>query len=211
MAFQDRQHAGQQLAKALAMYQDREILLFALPRGGAVVAAEIAKIFGISMDLIITRKIGAPLHEEYALGALAETGEVYWNASERSHQSDRAVLAIVEKEREEAKRRINLYRKGRSLPEMERKTVLIVDDGLATGATMHAAVLAAKHQGAKEIVVAIPHGAADSIEGLESQGVKVVCLMTPEPYGAVGAHYETFDQTKDAEVLQLMEEYGPEG
>lgn len=210
MKWKDRVHAGQDLARALETYQGRDdVMLFALPRGGAVLGAEVSKAFGIPFDLIVTRKIGAPSNEEYAIGALAETGERVWNEAARASFGESEIQAIVDKELEEAKRRIELYRNGRPLPDLTGKTAIIIDDGVATGSTMRAAILAAQHQHAKRVVVAVPHGARESLERIREQGTEVVSLAEPEPYYAVGQYYESFGQTEDDEVLELMKQYGP--
>ncbi|HWQ99935.1 MAG TPA: phosphoribosyltransferase family protein [Candidatus Methylomirabilis sp.] len=211
MRFHDRGDAGQQLAVRLSEeFKGRDdVSLFALPRGGAVLGAEVAKTLGMPFDLIVTRKIGAPDNEEYALGALAETGEVTWNNPvERDAYPKKKLDAIITDETDEAKRRIAVYRGGRVLPDLEGKTAIIVDDGIATGATMKAAVLAAKHQHAKRIVVAVPHGAKDTIASLRQDGNEVVALAEPDWYGAVGSFYDEFEQVEDEEVLGLMKEYG---
>ncbi|KAA0205710.1 phosphoribosyl transferase [Candidatus Uhrbacteria bacterium] len=210
MKFVDRRDAGRKLAERLASFKGRkDVMLFALPRGGAVVGAEISQALGIPVDLIVTRKIGAPENEEYALGAMAETGEIVWNEAERKSHDAQRVSRIVEKEKAEAKRRAETYRSGRPLPDLRGKTALIVDDGLATGYTMRAAIAAAKHQHASNIVVAVPHGALDSIEALKKEADEVIALTAPRLYFAVGGQYDVFDQTEDEEVLSIMKRYGP--
>lgn len=213
MRFKNRVDAGQQLAARLAPeFKGRDdVRLFALPRGGAVLGAEAAKALGMPFDLIVTRKIGAPGNDEYALGALAETGEMVWNnSSERDSYAKEKLDKIIADEKKEAERRIKKYRDGRPLPDLTGKTAIIVDDGIATGATMNAAVLAAKHQQAKRIIVAVPHGAKDTIASMRAQGLGVVALIEPDWYGSVGGFYDEFGQVEDEEVLQLMNNYGPE-
>jgi putative phosphoribosyl transferase len=210
MHFKDRRDAGQQLIPKLEGFRGQsDVHLFALPRGGTVVGAEIAKAFDMPLDLIVTRKIGAPYNEEYALGALAETGETIWNdASERASQDQQKLETIIESEKQEAKRRIKTYRNNRPLLDLTEKTALIVDDGLATGATMRAAIAAAKHQHAKRIVVVVPHGAHDSLEALRNDGLEVIALHEPKSYSSVGQFYDRFGQTSDDEVIHLMNTYG---
>lgn len=209
MIFRDRTHAGQELAHQLKEYAGREnVLLFALPRGGVVVGAEIAKGLRLPLDVIVTRKIGAPLNEEYAIGALAETGEIIWNEAERAAAHPDAIAKIVEDEKQEAVRRIETYRQGRALPDFSGKTVILIDDGVATGLTIRAAVAAARHNHAKEIIIAVPHGAKDSIAVLRRDVNRVTCLFEPEWYGAVGQFYETFPQTNDEEVMARLKQYG---
>src|SRR3989338_7464665 len=184
MRFRDRVDAGQQLAARLASeFKGRDdVLLFALPRGGA------------------------------ALGALAETGETVWNnPAERDSYAKAKIDKIVSDETKEAQRRIEKYRNSRPLPDMTGKTAVIVDDGIATGATMKAAVLAAKHQHAKQIIIAVPHGAKDTIAAMRADGIEVTALVEPDWYGSVGGFYEAFGQVEDEEVLQLMKKYGVRG
>jgi len=205
MIFQDRADAGRQLAERLADYKDRkDVLLYALPRGGVVLGAEVAKATGLPLSVIVTRKIGAPDNEEYAIGAMAETGEVIWNEAERFAHDQKALNKIVDKEKKEAVRRIQKFRGGKPLPDMRGKTSIIVDDGVATGLTIRAAIAAAKHMRAEKIILAVPHGAADSIEALKREADEVICLHTPEFYGAVGEFYTTFGQTSDEEVVELL-------
>lgn len=210
MKFKDRRDAGRKLAARLAEFKGREdVRLFALPRGGAVIGAEISQALGLPLDLIVTRKIGAPENEEYALGAMAETGEIVWNEAERGAHDQDAVDRIVAKEHAEAERRAKTYRGGRPLPDLRGKTALIVDDGLATGYTMRAAVAAAKHQHADKILVAIPHGAHDSIKALRKDVDEVIALTEPRLYFSVGGQYGVFEQTEDEEVLSIMKTHGP--
>jgi len=206
MVFQDRADAGRQLAERLIEYRDRkDVLLFALPRGGVVLGAEVAKATNLPLSVIVTRKIGAPNDEEFAIGALAETGEVIWNEGERFAHDQKALNKIVDKEKKEAERRIQKFRSGQALPDMRGKTALIVDDGVATGLTIRAAIAAARHMHAEKVVLAVPHGAADSIEALKREADEVICLQTPEVYGAVGQFYATFDQTSDEVVIELLD------
>lgn len=205
MMFRDRAHAGKELAKKLASYAGKkDVALYALPRGGVVVGAQIANALALPLDVIVTRKIGAPFNPEYAIGALAETGETIWNEEEHRAANTEAVAKIVEDEKKEATRRIAKYRKGRALPDLSGKTVILIDDGVATGLTIRAAIAAARHQHAKEIIIAVPHGAKDSIAALRRDVDRVICLHEPSFYGAVGEFYETFPQTSDEEVVKLL-------
>lgn len=209
MLFRDRATAGKELAKKLAAYAGKkDVALYALPRGGVVVGAEVAKALKLPLDVIVTRKIGAPFNPEYAIGSLAETGETIWNEEERRAANKEAVAKIVEDEKQEATRRIAKYRKGRALPDLSGKTAILIDDGVATGLTIRAAIAAARHQHAKEIILAVPHGAQDSIAALRRDVDRVICLHEPPFYGAVGEFYETFLQTSDEEVIQLLKGVG---
>lgn len=210
MRFKNRLDAGQKLARRLEEFKERnDVKLFALPRGGAVLGAEVAEALGMRFDLIVTRKIGAPYNEEYALGALAETGELIWNdETERKAQPREKLEKIIEDEKAEAKRRIAKYRGGRPLPDLAGQTVILIDDGLATGATMRAAVAAARHQSAARIIVAVPHGAQDSLAAMRRDGIEVIALEEPSMYWAVGSFYDEFGQVEDEEVMRLMREHG---
>ena len=210
MVFADRRDAGKQLAQKLMAYKGNpDVLLFALPRGGAVLGAEIAKALELPFDLVVTRKIGAPFNPEYAIGALAETGELIWNEAERQATDKKALDRIVKDETEEAARRIKKYRQGRELPDMIGKTVILIDDGVATGLTIRAGVAAVKDKKPAKVVIAVPHGAKDSLDALRKEVDEVVVLYEPEWYGAVGQFYENFPQTSDQEVLELLKQYGP--
>lgn len=207
--FENRQEAGRALAAKLADFLGREdVLFYALPRGGVVVGGVVARALSLPLDVIVTRKIGAPQNPEYALGALGESGDLVWNETELRRETPEqllhAVRDVVRSEAEEAIRRVEVYRDGRALPVMVGKTVIIVDDGLATGLTMRAAVLVAQHQGAEHIVAAVPHGAHDSLETLRRQRVKVVTVEEPESYGAVGQYYRDFEQVEDDDVLDIL-------
>lgn len=207
MIFKDRADAGRQLAQKLTNYSgNKDVLLYALPRGGVVVGVEVAKALGLPLDVIVTRKIGAPENEEYAIGAMAETGEVVWNEAERFAHDQKVLQKIIDKEKKEASRRIATYRNNRPLPDMKGKTVMIIDDGVATGLTIRAAIAAARHQHAAKIILAVPHGAAESLAELRREADEVVALDEPEMYGSVGRYYEIFPQTSDQEVVELLKQ-----
>lgn len=211
MVYKNREEAGAKLAERLKNFSGKtDVLLYALPRGGVVVADEVAKALGLPFDVIVTRKIGAPFNEEYAIGALAETGETVWNEAEYKASDPKKIEEIVEAERKEAKRRIDAYRKGVPLPSFEGKTVVIIDDGVATGLTMKAAILTARHQKAAKIIVAVPHGAKESMAGLRQEGVDVIALEEPAWYGAVGQFYSDFPQVEDKEVNYILGKYAKE-
>ena len=208
--FEDRREGGRELADKLKAYAGRaDVLLYALPRGGVVVGAEIADALKLPLDVIVTRKIGSPTNEEYAIGALSETGESMWNEAEREAADQKRLKKIVEQEQKEAQRRIKVYRQGRTLPDFAGKTVVLIDDGIATGLTIRAAVAAAKHQHAAKIVIAVPHGAVETIAQTRREGDEVIALAEPEFYGSVGQFYRDFPQTSDDEVLKILKTYGP--
>lgn len=207
MYFQDRSHAGQELAKALSGYDGKEdTLILALPRGGVPVAFEIAKRLNLPMDVLLVRKLGIPGHEELAMGAIAEDGILYINQEIVDQLGIPPVVidSVVTRETEELNRRRQLYRHDRPAPHLQGKTIIIVDDGLATGATMHAGVKALKHANCKRLIVAVPVGARDTCMDMEEEADDVICLYSPDPFYGVGAWYKDFSQTSDEEVENLL-------
>ena len=205
--FRDRRHAGRVLAQILAGYANRsDVIVLALPRGGVPVAYEVAKALHAPLDVFVVRKLGVPGHEEYAMGAIASGGVRVLNDEvvQRLGISDAAVDAVTRFEQGELERRERLYRAGRPLPDLRGRTVIVVDDGLATGSTMLAAVRALRAQQPARIVVAVPTAAAETCAQLRSEADEVVCATTPEPFRAVGTWYDDFSQTSDEEVRELL-------
>jgi predicted phosphoribosyltransferase len=206
--FKDRRQAGQLLAKQLANYANNpDILILALPRGGVPVAFEIAKKLNLPLDVYIVRKLGAPEHEELAVGAIASDNTVVFNHDIlHSLSLDASQLhAVIEKERHELERRNKLYRKQAPFPDIMGKTIIMVDDGIATGATLRAAVAAIKKSNPAKIIIAVPVGAPDTCEALKEEVDQLVCILSPQPLYSVGAWYETFPQTTDEEVIHLLQ------
>lgn len=207
--FLDRSEAGRELAAALAPgYGGRgDVLVLGLPRGGVPVAYEIATALDAPLDVFVVRKLGLPGHEEFGIGAIASGGvRVVDEAVLRAYGIDAETLdRITESERRELERRERLYRDDRPFPLVRDRIVILVDDGLATGSTMRAAVAALRAEGPREIVIGVPVGARETCEAMSRQVDDLVCLMTPEPFYAVGLWYEHFDQTNDAEVHDLLE------
>ena len=205
--FRDRTDAGRQLADRLKSRANRpDVLVLALPRGGVPVAFEVACALGAPLDVFLVRKLGVPGHEELAMGAVA-TGGVRVLNNEIVHGlgiQESEIEAAVDREQQELARRERLYRGGRPAPEVEDKTVILVDDGLATGATMRAAVRALKQQQPARIIVAVPTASPDTAEALNAEADEVVWVVTPEPFFAVGYWYDDFAQTTDAEVRDLL-------
>jgi erythromycin esterase-like protein/predicted phosphoribosyltransferase len=207
MQFKDRVDAGGQLAKKLAGYRDRsDVLVLALPRGGVPVAAEVARALGVPFDVFLVRKLGVPSHPELAMGAIAEGGVEVLNEDliRDLGLPQEAVEQVAVRERMELDRRDTLYRHGRRRPVIRGRTVIVVDDGLATGSTMQAAVLALRRLEPARVVVAAPVGAEDTCERLSHLADEVVCVLTPDPFQAVGLWYEKFVPTTDEEVRQLL-------
>jgi erythromycin esterase-like protein/predicted phosphoribosyltransferase len=208
MKFRNRIDAGRQLGAALSRYTDRrDVIVLALPRGGVPVAAEVARALHAPLDVFLVRKLGVPGHPEFALGAIAEGGVRVLNQRTISELRipPAAVEQIVVRERLELDRRDRLYRGGRRLQPLGDRTVILVDDGLATGATMEAAVRALKQMTRGAVVVAAPVGALDTCRRLREIADDVVCVSTPEPFEAVGLWYEDFSQTTDDEVRTVLE------
>lgn len=205
--FQDRRDAGRQLARQLQHHRDQpEVLVLALPRGGVPVAYEVAGALHAPLDVFIVRKIGMPGHEEFAIGAIASGGTRVMNTQvmERYRVPEAAIEAVAEKEDRELKRRERAYRDGRPPLALQGKTVLLVDDGLATGASMRAAVQAIKQFKPAKIVVAVPIASPDTCEEFRTEVDEVVCAVTPAPFYAVGQGYADFSQTTDQEVHSLL-------
>jgi predicted phosphoribosyltransferase len=205
--FRDRADAGRRLGAGLKQYAGKpDLLVLALPRGGVPVAYEVAKALQARMDVFIVRKLGVPGQEELAMGAVATGGVRVLN-----HQvvnalgiPDYIIDAVVKEETDELKRREQLYRGDRPPPSVRGKTVILVDDGLATGSTMLAAVRALREQSPARIVVAVPVASPDTCELLKACVDEVVCAATPEPFYAVGFWYQDFEQTTDDEVRELL-------
>jgi putative phosphoribosyl transferase len=206
--FSDRRHAGQVLALSLTGYAKRsDVLVLALPRGGVPVAFEVAQALYAPLDVFIVRKLGVPGHEEYAMGAIASGGVRVLNTNviHMMGISEAALEAVTAAEQIELARREALYRGNRPPPVVTSRSVILVDDGLATGATMLAAVKALKSQHPARIVVAVPTASPEVCEQMGHEADEVVCATTPEPFRAVGRWYEDFEQTSDEEVRELLE------
>lgn len=209
--FTDRADAGRQLAGWLSAYAGRsDVVVLALPRGGVPVAAEVAARLGAPLDVFLVRKLGVPGHPELAMGAIAEGGVmVVSHAILADLGIPRAALEqVAARERLELERRDIQYRGGRERPAVRDKVVILIDDGLATGATMEAAVMALREHHPSRIVVATPVGASDACERLGQIADEVVCALVPASFLAVGQWYRNFSQTSDDEVKALVEQAG---
>jgi putative phosphoribosyl transferase len=213
MIYEDRRQAGLELAVHLKRFAGRpDVVVLALPRGGVPVASAVAETLGFPMDVFIVRKLGVPGHEEYAMGAIASGGLCVLNdeAIRSLRISSATVEAVAQRENEEIRRRDVLYRGTRPPIDVRDKIIILVDDGLATGSTMRAAVEALRKRSPARIVVAVPVGAVDSCLMLRKIADEVICPSTPEPFDAVGLWYRHFDQTSDAEVRMLLEKSAPQ-
>jgi len=208
LPFRDRAEAGRRLALALDSYRDDDCLILALPRGGVPVAAAVADALGAPLDLLLVRKIGAPFHPELAIGAVVDgatpivvRNEEVIRASGTAEADFRTICA---RELAEIERRRREYLKGREPLDPKNRVAIVIDDGIATGATVRAALRAVRRRGPKKLVLAIPVAPAEALAELRAEADDIVCLATPEPFGAVGYFYEQFDQVSDAEVSELL-------
>jgi putative phosphoribosyl transferase len=206
--FHNRTEAGQALADLLREYAGRkDVLILALPRGGVPVAFEVAQALDAPLDIFVVRKLGLPSNEELAMGALA-SGNIRVLNDEVVQSfgiSERTIETVAEKEQVELERRERLYRGDSGLPSIRGKTILLVDDGVATGSTMRAAVAAIRRQHPAQIIVAVPVAPPSTCDTLRTEADQVVCVATPEPFYAVGQWYRVFDQTTDRQVRELYE------
>ena len=205
--FRDRRDAGRLLAEKLAAYANRpDALVLALPRGGVPVAYEVARALGAPLDVFVVRKLGVPGYEELAMGAVATGGVRVLNDQlvERLGIPEQMIDAVAARELQELARRERRYRGGRPPPYVRGRTVILVDDGLATGATMHAAIEALRQQKPTRIVVAVPTASPETCEEMKTKADDVICAITPEPFQAVGRWYQDFSQTTDEEVEALL-------
>ncbi len=208
MIFQDRESAGRQLAGRLERYRDdRTALILALPRGGVAVAFPVSLVLRLPLDVFITRKLGAPGNPEYAIGAVAETGTVFYNKAALAlySLSQRDLDAAIQVQRDEIARRQRLYRKGRPAPVLTGRTIILVDDGLATGATFFASVEAIRSSNPCRLIGAVPVGPRETIEEATGLVDEMVVLSIPEGFFAVGQAYIDFTQVEDADVVRYLD------
>jgi putative phosphoribosyl transferase len=209
--FRDRRDAGRRLAAKLSAYARRpDVIALALPRGGVPVAYEVATALGVPFDVFVVRKLGLPGHEELAMGALASGGVTVLDQDliRAARVGDDEIRRVVATEQAELERRERQYRGDRPLPDVRGKTVILVDDGLATGASMRAAVAALRQEGPARIVVAVPVAAPETCDAFRDIADEIVCAVTPEPFHAVGLWYSDFSQTTDDEVRALLGQTG---
>lgn len=203
----DRHEAGQQLAAKLEKYREEKPLILGMPRGGVVVAFEIAHLLQAELDVIVARKIGAPGQPEYAIGAIAPGGVVVWNEEARSYFSFESAEAknLISKEEKEMERRLRSYRGVNAAPlAVQGRVAIIVDDGIATGQSALAAVRSVRALQPAKIILAVGVTSAEALAMLRREVDEIICLSIPEPFWAVGAWYENFSQTEDAEVIELL-------
>jgi putative phosphoribosyl transferase len=205
--FPNRTEAGRQLAEKLIKYAGRaDVIVLGLPRGGVPVAFEVAQRLGVPLDVFLVRKLGVPGFEELAVGAIASGGVRVLNEDvmRAIPNVDEVIESVTARETAELERREQSYRDGRPAPELRDRVVILVDDGLATGATMRAAVKALRQRGVAKIVVAVPVGPPDTCREFEDEADETICASAPEFFQAVGQYYEDFSQTSDEEVRELL-------
>ena len=207
MVFRDRTDAGQRLAFALRRHRNESPIVLGLPRGGVAVAYEVARALGAPLDVWVVRKVGAPGHEELGLGAVAEGGETYLNHHLMTELGVRAedVADIVDREAAEVDARVRRLRRGRPPPPIGGRVVIVVDDGIATGGTVRAAIRAIRRGGPQRLILAVPVASASTLDSLRPEVDEVVCLDADPDLAAIGGYYDDFGQTTDEEVLDLLE------
>jgi putative phosphoribosyl transferase len=206
--FKNRSEAGKELAKHLMDYANRpDVLVLGLPRGGVPVAFEVAKALNAPLDVFLVRKLGVPGHEELALGAIASGGVRVLNHDllRELSISENALDSLTSREQEELHRREQAFRGDRPMPDVSGRTVILVDDGLATGASMYAAVVALREHHPDKIIVAVPTASPETCAVFEGQVDSVICAHTPSPFLGVGMWYDDFSQTSDEEVRRLLQ------
>lgn len=203
--FKNREEAGERLAALLKKFKSNDAVVVALPRGGVVVGDKVAKILNLPLDLIIVRKIGHLFSPEYAIAAVSESGQMVGNKSELTEVDENWLKKEVEKEKNEANRRRDLYLKGKKRIDLGGKIAIIVDDGMATGLSMLAAILDVRAMKPKKIVVAVPVAPRDVSEKMNEEVDEFIAVMIPSYFfGAVGAYYDSFEQVTDDEVLEIL-------
>ncbi len=208
MSFKDRIEAGRRLAVALRQFKGKDLVILGIPRGGVVVANEVAKALGAPLDVVVTRKIEAPGEPEYALGAVTQEGDVMMDrrAAESLGASAEYLDDQVRKKKEEVRERVERLRGGAPYLDLGGKVVVIVDDGIATGSSVEAAIMSVKKRHPRQVVVAVPVAPADAVEVLSEDGTRVFCLETPGSFLAIGEFYKDFGQVEELEVKRILAE-----
>jgi putative phosphoribosyl transferase len=206
MIFKDRKHAGEQLASQLTEYKGRKVVVLGIPRGGVVVGEEIARALGLPLDVIVTRKIGAPGNPEFAIGAIGPNDQIVLNEEViKSYKIPKEYLSgEIGKQGVEMERRERLFRKGKSPLDLGNKVVILTDDGIATGADVEVAIKAIKCQRPKKLILAVPVGPPETIEKFKKEVDELICLAIPSSFYAIGQFYQDFTQTSDEEVVKIL-------
>jgi len=208
--YADRRQAGRLLSKSLAGYEPYHPMLLGIPRGGVIVADAIARELKTDLDIVLTRKLGAPGNPELAIGAVSESGRIHiqHEVAERVGADEDYIQQEIEKQLAELQARGQRYRRVLPKASLEGRSVILVDDGVATGSTMQASLWAARDEAPKEVIVAVPVGAQDAIERLEHEADDVVCPYVPPYFYAIGQFYADFEQVEDPEVIEILQAYG---
>ena len=208
MPFRDRVEAGRRLAGALVQYKGKDVVVLGIPRGGVVVAKEVADALEAPLDIVVSRKIGAPGEPEFALGAVTQEGEVILDrqAADSVGASNEYLESEIREKKEEVRQRMENFRGDAPYPSLKGKVVIVVDDGIATGSSVEAAVMSIKKRDPREVVIAVPVAPPDTVESLKAGGNRVVCLEMPGMFFAIGEFYQRFDQVEDTEVKQILAE-----
>lgn len=206
MIFKNRQEAGQQLAEKLTKYAKDKPIVVALPRGGVVLGYEVAKKLKAPLDILVARKIGAPLHPEFGIGAIAPNGIFILNTDliKSFGITESELKKVIKTQTKEMTRRVELYRQDLPLIDLKNRTVIVIDDGLATGVTTQAAILSIKQMSPKKIILAVPISPPDTANKFRKKVDEFLCLLEPAGFYAVGAYYEDFEQVTDDEVISLI-------
>ncbi len=205
--FEDRKDAGEKLAKALAKYKDKDVLVLSIPRGGVEVGYQVAKYLNAEFSLIVTRKLPFPDNPESGFGAVAEDGSTFIYESYSYYLSEETINKIIREQKQEIERRIDVLRKGRPLPEVQNKTVILIDDGIAMGSTMSASIKLCKNRKAKKIVVAAPVSGEEMADKLGKMVDEVVILERPRFFQAVAQVYRNWYDVPDREVIEILEKW----
>ena len=207
MSFTNREDAGQKLVKRLTAYKnDKQAVVVALPRGGVTIGRVVADTLGLALDVVVPRKLGSPNNPEYAIGAITEEGHTVWNETEKKNTDPEYLKKVVAEEQTEAKRRLDKFRADRPPRDWQGKTVIVVDDGVATGYTMRAALKTVSSFKPAKIVLAVPVAPAEIVPQLEELVDELVVINKTMIFWAVGAHYSDFAQVSDKEVVRLLSE-----
>jgi putative phosphoribosyl transferase len=205
--FKDREQAGRKLAEALASYRTERPIVLALPRGGVPVGYEIARELAAPLDVWVVRKVGVPFRPELGMGAVSEGGEIYLNRDivEYAGLSEEELALACERKLREVEERVRIFRGGRPAPSLRDRTVILVDDGIATGGTTRAAIRAVRAQRPSKLILAVPVASPDVVRALADEVDRVVCLLTPEDLYAIGMWYDDFTQVPDEAVIALLQ------
>lgn len=206
--FENRTDAGKKLAVKLEKFRNKKIMVLAIPRGGVIVGYEIAKKLHAPLDIIVPRKLRAPNQPEYAIGAITEDGNIILNehAVNSLNISDEYINLESQRQKKEIVRRLRTYKGNQEIPDLTGYYVIVVDDGIATGATMKAALISVKKRGAKSVILAIPVASSSSLNMLKDDADETICLYVPKSFYAIGQFYNSFEQNSDQEVKELLEQ-----